>query len=98
MECACVWDVCACRESSEAVLSREDLDQFAEVWAQFDEEALGSIDKSLLPALLRALPEPMGFRADVRWFVQVFGHPVCVCCVPAPVYHLSPLHDLAVCH
>jgi hypothetical protein len=48
------------------VLSANDLKMYGEAWLQLDPGATGHIDKALLPELLRALPEPMGFAGSVR--------------------------------
>jgi hypothetical protein len=42
-------------------LSAEQIEQFSEVWAEFDPDATGFIPAPRLGALLRALPPPMGF-------------------------------------
>lgn len=42
-------------------LSAEQIEQFSEVWAEFDPDAIGFISAHKLGALLRALPPPMGF-------------------------------------
>ena len=45
------------------LISRDDMDTFAEAWSDYDHDASQKIDPRQLPDLLRAIPQPMGLEA-----------------------------------